>query len=1135
MFNPNEPMPTTGSPPNTKQTVPSWQELPEIPVQIPDHELLRRVGCGSYGEVWLARNRMGTLRAVKIVHRKKFKDNVPFERELAGIRRFEPISRSHEGFMDVLHVGINEAEGYFYYVMELGDDRLRGPEIDPATYAPKTLASEIALHGHGSPEQCLQWGIALSSALHQLHQHGLVHRDVKPSNIIFVSGVPKLADIGLVAELREARSFVGTEGFIPPEGPGRAQADIYGLGKVLYEALTGRDRLDFPSLPKDFEQLADKELFWEVNSVILHACQNEAADRYRKAWDMHTDLLFLTSGKSVKRLKELERLIRKGKRIAVAALPFVLIAGAVSFQITREIRHRSELRQRDVGMDLAYGNRSMASGDLLGSLPYFVNALAVDKGDSQQEDNHRFRIGSILAQCPKLTHLWVEPKQLESCDFSPDRRRFVVAQNFGRARVYSLEANSPVGAPFGPPGLLQVSYSPDGKYIATAGADRTSRVWDAETLSEISRLTHPGTVFSARFSPDGTQLLTSCGDRIARVWNWSTRETNRALRGHQDALRFAAFSPNGKLIITASQDNTARIWDAKSGQCLRTLPHAMWVCHAAFSPDGRRIITACDDHKARVWDVESGTRILPDLEHRDVVACAEFSPDNRLVLTATFDGTVQLWSGDTLRPLWSNPLLRFPDRVQHATFSSDSRQVGVVCIDGSIWTWDLAGAAVPACTNRCYFSGDSTRSAMVVTNLLLTSDQNSGHTTATELPAGIEIEKPGFNSDGSIVFTIALTKEQPNKTNRLVTLRKFSTGETTGPSVTFTSDFRGVAVNRDGTRVVSWGTNTAAIWDVLAGRCSQLGFVNNGQVAGCFFAPAKGRLVVLSGNTARICDEQTGEPVLPPLIHEHPVRWAVFSPDGLRLLICSQDDLMNKCYAQIWDVETGEPIGKRLGHGDGVLYGAFSPDGRRVITASEDFTAIVWDAQTGDQITSVLEHDNQVPKSVFAPGGKRVATASTDTTARVWDAQSGAPLTPYLPHIIPLQDVRFWEGHLITSGRTNSWIWTLENDTRPAEDLSRLARMLTAGTVTPSGRLRRFSSESFLSDWETLRKRYSSNFTVSPAQVLAWHQHQAEDAEEKKCWFTAAFHLERLIALQGANPDLLRRRDFIRSHSNDVP
>jgi eukaryotic-like serine/threonine-protein kinase len=164
-------------------------EAAPLPVAIPDHQLLRRIGRGSYGAVWLARHSLGMYRAVKVVHRATFKDARPFERELAGIRKFEPLSRSHEGFVDVLHVGINEAEGYFYYVMELGDDDRTGQDIDPSRYSPKTLAKEIQSQRKLPVQETLRLGLGVSLALAELHRHNLVHRDIKPSNIIFVGQV----------------------------------------------------------------------------------------------------------------------------------------------------------------------------------------------------------------------------------------------------------------------------------------------------------------------------------------------------------------------------------------------------------------------------------------------------------------------------------------------------------------------------------------------------------------------------------------------------------------------------------------------------------------------------------------------------------------------------------------------------------------------------------------------------------------------------------------------------------------------------------------------------------------------------------------------------------------------------------
>src|SRR5262245_47541895 len=172
-------------------------KLPAVAADIRDHELIRRIGRGSYGEVWLARNVMGTYRAVKIVYRAAFEHARPFEREFNGIQKFEPLSRSHDGFVDILQIG--RTEEYFYYVMELADDTATGQQIDANRYEPKTLRSEVQSSATEAKkalpfEQCVELGLSLTQALGKLHSHGLIHRDIKPSNIIFVNGQLKLAD-----------------------------------------------------------------------------------------------------------------------------------------------------------------------------------------------------------------------------------------------------------------------------------------------------------------------------------------------------------------------------------------------------------------------------------------------------------------------------------------------------------------------------------------------------------------------------------------------------------------------------------------------------------------------------------------------------------------------------------------------------------------------------------------------------------------------------------------------------------------------------------------------------------------------------------------------------------------------------
>lgn len=305
--------------------------------QVPDHHLVHRISVGSYGEVWLARSALGAWRAVKIVKLSRFQDARPYEREYKGVTEYEPASRDHEHLVDILHVGRNDDVGCFYYVMELADPwRARSPTgtdsqaapaqgppagFDPDTYQPHTLDVELKQRGRFSVPECVAVGIALAQALDFLHQRRLVHRDVKLANVIYVKGVPKLADIGLVTHVDRAQTRVGTEGYFPPEGPGTPSADLFGLGKVLYELSTGCDRMEFPELPTLSGDPAEDSRLLEFNQIVIRACQPDPGKRYRSAREMREELALLAAGGSVVGKR---RARRRAVSIAWAAAGIVL-------------------------------------------------------------------------------------------------------------------------------------------------------------------------------------------------------------------------------------------------------------------------------------------------------------------------------------------------------------------------------------------------------------------------------------------------------------------------------------------------------------------------------------------------------------------------------------------------------------------------------------------------------------------------------------------------------------------------------------------------------------------------------------------------------------------------------------------
>jgi hypothetical protein len=332
---------------------------------------------------------MGTLRAVKVVYRHTFEHERPFEREFTGIQKFEPVSRMHSALVQILHVGRNDDLGYFYYVMELADDAegvsgkvgecvgekcppssshspTHSPTHSPENYTPRTLRSELQGRGRLPVEECIAIGLALTDGLKYLHERGLIHRDIKPANIIFVSGQPKFADIGLVTDISEAATFVGTQGYIPPEGPGTPSADLYSLGMVLYEISIGKDRHHFPELPTDLDAIESSSQLFALNHVILKACANLASERYRTAQDMHADLLRVREGGTLTGTEP----DSAGPKPAAKRVPLESVGGAVPlgshFYVVRptDEEFRTAIARRD-SIVLVKGARQVGKTSLL--------------------------------------------------------------------------------------------------------------------------------------------------------------------------------------------------------------------------------------------------------------------------------------------------------------------------------------------------------------------------------------------------------------------------------------------------------------------------------------------------------------------------------------------------------------------------------------------------------------------------------------------------------------------------------------------------------------------------------------------------------------------------------------------------
>jgi hypothetical protein len=253
--------------------------------RLPDLDLLRCVGRGAYGEVWLATNRTtGKLLAVKVVRLQSADAAGRAAREIQALVRFEgTLSTPHENLLTIHHVG--QTDELLFYTMDPADDVRGGVASADPTYQPATLAARMAC-GQLSPEECLLHAEQLVAGLAHLHSAGLVHRDVKPSNCLFAGGRLKVADFGLVTQADGTASMVGTPKYMPPDGRMDARADVYAAGLTIYEMFTGLPAESFPRWSAEAIRARQHPILLALNRLVLRACQPDPRRRFQDAREM---------------------------------------------------------------------------------------------------------------------------------------------------------------------------------------------------------------------------------------------------------------------------------------------------------------------------------------------------------------------------------------------------------------------------------------------------------------------------------------------------------------------------------------------------------------------------------------------------------------------------------------------------------------------------------------------------------------------------------------------------------------------------------------------------------------------------------------------------------------------------------
>jgi serine/threonine protein kinase len=831
--------------------------------RLADYVFVRPIAKGNYGEVWLVRNCVtGYYRALKLISTSSPNSRL-YERELQAVKAIEPISRSHPGFVDILHVG--EFERGFFYVMELADDLADGTHISPATYTPRTLQGRKI-----TVKECIDVGISLSEALAVLHGKGLLHRDVKPSNIIFVDGRPKLADIGLVAALNAANSFVGTEGFVPPEGPKNVQADIFALGKVLYELSTGKDRLEFPALPLDPPK--DHDLFLELNAVILRACDDDPHQRFKSIDQLSSELHFIQSGKSVQRIRRLEKTLKWGLR---AFLIFLLV-GTVSFGVYEYkqtlFRQKEAARQREVGTLIARGTEKLRHGEYIDALPEFLSLL---QKDPQNEKDHRLRIASSLWSSISPVYAWGSLSGPAA--ISADGKTLAAGER-GIIRLYDLP-NGSVRKNF--EGISEFLALNSNASVVAAGDGNVLKLFQDEKGAFVQNF--PDRIIDAAFDPNDNLAL--CFDY--QVWLNFRSQNERHLTFTNRILR-AFFSPSGKYLGVACYDGHLLIINSKSAELLPFSPtHHNIVYHSLFLEDDGIVITASLDRSAQAWRIDTGEKIGLPLTHNDGVAGTIFAPRYNLFVTAGIDQTLRFWSRTTFTPVETNPIISVSDRLV-GMYLLPSNLFLTHSDRGSNVVWSLTPQRTCE-IQEIPFQRIPEKRRISTKSVSLIAEENRVHGVSFKSKIALDFSAPveviAYHEQKKL---LAVGTRDDGYREHAVKLYD-SLGRDTGVQLPHDDGIIYVTFSHDGSKVLTCSEDfSASIWDLTGKRLAPLR--QRHQVTWGDFSKDDRWLITASADgTATIWDSQSGEPLTPPLRFPVPLDYVRFDDRDEALIATGKD------------------------------------------------------------------------------------------------------------------------------------------------------------------------------------------------------------------------------------------------------